>query len=114
MTDVTPLLIAYFTVSVIPIPSSSFTANITKGCPPVKIDLTANPYNTAFSYSWNLGNGQSAVGYSTSVTYTSAGYYNVSLTVSNRACTSTSTYTNYIHIFKCILIQLLILLRIHG
>ncbi|GIV26717.1 MAG: hypothetical protein KatS3mg027_0531 [Bacteroidia bacterium] len=90
---------AYFTVSVTPIPPSSFTANITKGCPPVKVDFTANPYNSAFSYSWNLGNGQTSVGYSTSTTYTAASYYDVSLTVSNGNCISSTTYTNYIQVY---------------
>ncbi len=90
---------AYFTVSVTPIPSSSFTANITKGCPPVKVDFTANPYNSTFTYSWNLGNGQTAVGYSVSTTYTAAGYYDVSLIVSNGNCTSSTTYSNYIQVY---------------
>lgn len=90
---------AYFTVSVTPIPVSSFTADITKGCPPIQVNLIANNYNSAFTYSWNLGNGQTASGYSVSTTYTATGNYNVSLTVSGGNCSSTTTYSNYIQVY---------------
>ncbi|GAB4453976.1 MAG: hypothetical protein OHK0036_17290 [Bacteroidia bacterium] len=90
---------AYFTVSVTPSPPSTFTADITKGCPPVHVNFTADYYNTSFTYSWNLGNGQTATGYSVSTTYSNTGYYDVSLTVSNGACSSSTTYTNYIQVY---------------
>ncbi len=90
---------AYFTVSVIPVPVSSFTADITKGCPPVRVNFMANHYNSAYTYSWNFGNGQTAGGYSASTIYTGTGYYNVSLTVSNGLCSSATTYSNYIEVY---------------
>jgi gliding motility-associated-like protein len=84
---------------VIPVPVSSFTADITKGCPPVRVNFMANHYNSAYTYSWNFGNGQTAGGYSASTIYTGTGYYNVSLTVSNGLCSSATTYSNYIEVY---------------
>lgn len=90
---------AYFTVSVTPTPVSTFSADFTKGCPPLKVNFTANNYNPSFTYSWNFGNGQTASGYSVSTTYTATGYYNVSLTVSNGACSSVTSYSNFIQVY---------------
>ncbi|HPQ07765.1 MAG TPA: PKD domain-containing protein [Bacteroidia bacterium] len=90
---------AYFTVSVSPTPVSTFTSDFTKGCLPLNVIFTANNYNPSYTYTWNFGNGQSATGYSVSTTYTNVGYYDVSLTVSNSGCSSTTTYSNYIQVY---------------
>lgn len=89
----------YFSVNVTAAPVSSFTADITKGCPPVRVNFVASNYNSAYTYTWNLGNGQTATGYSVSSNYSNVGYYDVSLTVSNGACASSTSYSNYIQVY---------------
>lgn len=94
-----PITYAYFNVNVTPQPPSSFTANITKGCPPVRVEFMANPYNPAFTYTWNFGNGQTSTNYSAVAVYNTPGHYSVTLTTSNGVCSSITTYSNYIEVY---------------
>lgn len=60
--------------------------------------FTSN-FETATSYQWNFGDGQSASGKTTSHQYTSAGNYNISVTVeTSSGCSYTTTENNAVQL----------------
>jgi len=82
-------------------PSASFTATSVTAGSATTFDASASttPVGSIVSYSWNFGDGSSAVTSSatTSHTYSAAGSYSASLTVTNSAGTSTaSVWTSYV------------------
>ena len=87
-------------ITVYPVPSARFTANITQGCAPLTVNFTSQstavPPATLTGYSWNFGDGTSIVQNPTH-TYTLPGVYTVSLTVTDsQGCDSTKTKYFYI------------------
>lgn len=79
-------------------PVAVITALPTSGPAPLLVQLGSlgsnDPDGTITSYAWNFGNGQNASGTTTQVSYTSAGTYTVTLTVTdNRGATGTATET---------------------
>ncbi len=75
-------------------PNASFTYSLSSTEVPATINVDASsssdPDYDALTYSWSFGNGNSATGVTAQNTYTSAGDYNITLTVVD-VCGSTST-----------------------
>ena len=93
--------INYITVS--PAPSAGFSANLTTACAPATIqftDLSTTPPGiTILSWEWNFGDGGTSTLQNPSHTYTSTGFYTVSLKItSSTGCNSTAVIGNYIRI----------------
>jgi len=85
----------YITVSEAPV--ADFNATPTSGCAPLPVNFTDNSTGSPTSWSWDFGDGDTSNLQNPPHTYTSAGTYTVSLTVSN-ACGSddeTKTVTVY-------------------
>jgi len=79
-------------------PAANFSANVTSGCAPLTVQFTDTSTGSPTTWSWNFGDGSNSTLQSPSHQYTSAGTYNVSLTVSNACGSNTTTQTNYITI----------------
>jgi gliding motility-associated-like protein len=88
------------TITIFPEPSSSFTASTQTGCPGTSICFTntALPGSTT-TYQWSFGDGQTSTAASPCNVYSTAGNYNVGLSVTANGCSTDSNATNYIKIF---------------
>ncbi|HEX2629999.1 MAG TPA: PKD domain-containing protein, partial [Chitinophagaceae bacterium] len=92
----------YIVVS--PGPTAQFTANITTACVPATIQFTDQSSvpaggGTITSWSWSFGDGNTSNLQNPSHTYTSTGFYTISLTVTtSTGCSSTTALGNYIRI----------------
>lgn len=84
-------------VSVAPIPTVTFTPNVTSGCAPLTVNLT-NTTAGANNCVWSISNGYVANGCGTiSTTFTAPGCYDVTLTTTSaNGCTNSLTSTNLI------------------
>jgi gliding motility-associated-like protein len=84
--------------------SCSFTADTTHGCSPLQVRFTdlSSGGGTIIYRNWDFGNGGFSVGNNASPSrlYTTPGVYTVKLTVSDGTDTATTTYTNYIQVFR--------------
>ncbi|MFM8596808.1 MAG: gliding motility-associated C-terminal domain-containing protein, partial [Flavobacteriales bacterium] len=79
----------FSTITVIPLPISTFSASTTGGCLPVEVTFTPD-FSNYDAYSWesnalNIGSGNSLT-----YTYNVAGSYMISLTTTSNGCTSTT------------------------
>ena len=79
-------------------PSANFSANPTTGNAPLSVNFTDESTGTITSWNWNFGDGASSAIQNPSHTYTNAGTYSVSLTVSGPGGSDTETKTHYISI----------------
>ena len=79
------------------LPTADFSSKITSGPSPLSIQFTDLSKN-AVSWKWNFGDGASSTQQNSEHTYSAAGNYTVTLTVSNTAGTDTKTETNYIKV----------------
>ncbi|MBY0479470.1 MAG: PKD domain-containing protein [Chitinophagaceae bacterium] len=90
----------YITVSAPPVPE--FTANVTSGCFPLRVqftDLSDPGFGPITSWSWAFGNGATSTLQNPFYTYTTSGTFFVSLTVTNSAgCTKTIVKPAYINV----------------
>ncbi|WP_321508609.1 PKD domain-containing protein [uncultured Methanoregula sp.] len=77
-------------------PVAYFVSNVTSGTEPVAVQFLDTSTNSPTSAVWAFGDGSTAAGPSPSHTYTSAGVYTVTLTVTNAAGSNTVTRTGYI------------------
>lgn len=77
-------------------PVASFTANVLTGNSPLLVSFTDMSNNNPTSWSWNFGDSSSSLSQNPTHTYTSAGVYTVSLTVSNTNGSNVYTRTGYI------------------
>ncbi len=86
-------------VTVNPLPSVSFAATETSGCAPFIADFT-NTGTPGVSCLWNFGDGQTSTTCgAASNNYTSAGLYDVTLTITDaNGCSNAVTYTDYMNI----------------
>ncbi len=83
---------AVVSVSVFPIPNAAFTPNIFSGQVPATVIFTNASTGTSLSNYWNFGNGDTSRQVSPSETYSSAGTYDVILTViDNHGCLDTAS-----------------------
>jgi gliding motility-associated-like protein len=85
------------TVTVLPLPNSTFTADVTEGCVPLLVNLSADVLNNS-SYSWQTSNQLSASGEQANLVFNTNGIYSVSLTTTLNGCSSTSTIANLISV----------------
>ncbi len=92
-------------ITVYPQPVVSFSASDTAFCPntPITFSSTSTSGGVAgpLTYLWNFGDGGSATTATPTHTYTSSGYYNVTLFVTNaQGCVASLTRTAYIHVYN--------------
>src|SRR6476646_9276989 len=78
------------------VPVANFSAIPLSSCSPMVAQFTDLSTGSPTSWSWNLGNGTTSTLQNPSTTYTTAGSYTVTLTVSNANGTDTKVITNYI------------------
>lgn len=92
--------IDYITVN--PSPTANFVANLTLACLPATIRFTDQSTSGAgviTNWSWDFGDGNVSFVQNPSHTYTSTGFYTVTLRVtSNTGCTAVRTRTSYIRV----------------
>ncbi|EDN70392.1 surface layer protein [Beggiatoa sp. PS] len=83
-----------------PVPTASFTAIPTSGDAPLTVSLdgsqSTSPSGTITSYQWQSSDGQAKSGQNTSMTYTQAGTYTISLIVTDSAGLSSTSTTQTI------------------
>lgn len=82
-------------------PTVNYTSNITQGCSvPLAVNFTDLSSGGGTVFNWNFGDGNSSAAQNPSHTYTAAGSYTVTLTVSNAAgaCSDSLKQNNYINI----------------
>jgi gliding motility-associated-like protein len=94
-------------ITVFPSPAASFTANITTACVPANIQFTDQSIVPAgggiiTAWSWNFGDGSAnSTSQNPSHTYTTAGFYTVSLLItSSTGCQSFTSIGRYIRIIN--------------
>ncbi|MCW5908632.1 MAG: PKD domain-containing protein [Chitinophagales bacterium] len=82
-------------------PTASFTSNNTTTCSGGTISFTSTSTGNPTSYSWSFPGGtpSSSTSANPTVTYNTAGTYNVSLTVYNANGSNNSTQNNYITVY---------------
>lgn len=85
-------------VTVVSMPTAGFSASLTEGCAPFTIQFTNESSANATTFQWSFPGGtpSSSTAANPSVTYSSAGVYNVTLTVSNAAGSNTVTQTDLV------------------
>lgn len=83
------------TVTVLPQPISSFTADVLQGCVPLSVSLSADIGNYS-SYTWETSNQLSASGELATLTFNTNGTFSISLTTTLNGCSSTTTIPNMI------------------
>lgn len=92
--------IDYITVN--PSPVANFAANLTLACLPARIQFTDGSTSAAgsiVSWDWDFGDGNTSTQQNPSHTYTSTGFYTVTLrVVSSTGCTAVRTRTSYIRV----------------
>jgi serine protease len=79
-------------------PVANFSGTPTSGCAPLAVGFTDLSTNTPTGWSWTFGDGGTSTAQNPSHTYTSAGTYTVSLTVTNAYGSDGETKTGYITI----------------
>jgi PKD repeat protein/C1A family cysteine protease len=77
-------------------PTAEFTADVTKGDAPLTVEFTDLSMNNPTSWSWDFGDDGTSDTQNSSHTYSDAGIYTVSLTVTNAGGSDTETKTDYI------------------
>jgi len=78
------------------VPVANFAASTTNGYELASIQFTDTSTNNPSSWSWNFGDGTTSTLQNPSHTYSSAGIYTVTLTVTNSKGTNTVTKSGYI------------------
>jgi PKD repeat protein len=76
--------------------TADFTASPTSGTAPLAVSFTDVSTGGPTSWSWNFGDGNTSTQQNPTHTYSTAGTYSVSLTVSNATGSATAGKTNYI------------------
>lgn len=84
-------------ITINPLPTPSFTADVTTGCAPLAVNFT-NTSGAGTTFDWDFGNGNTFTGANPpQQQYTADGSYTVSLTMTDaNGCTATTTMTNMI------------------
>lgn len=85
------------TITVNPLPISTFSGSPLTGCIPLEVTLLADD-NSNTSYSWSASNGLTGTGAQSSLTFTSGGVYDITLTAGLNGCFTTTTLNNYIEV----------------
>ncbi|MEP6625809.1 MAG: PKD domain-containing protein, partial [Acidimicrobiia bacterium] len=79
-------------------PTASFTASPTVGTAPVATTFIDRSTGVPTSWIWNFGDGSTSTVARPTHTYTSAGIYSVTLTVTNATGTATTTQPNLVNV----------------
>jgi gliding motility-associated-like protein len=89
-------------ITVFPSPTPNFSADITLGCVPVRVnftDLSTTPLGTIVSWDWDFGDGATSTLKNPSHNYTNTGFYTITLTVtSSTGCKRTVSRGRYIRV----------------
>ena len=80
------------------VPVANFTASTTTGVAPLAMNFTSTSTGTISTYAWTFGDGTASNSQNPAKTYSSAGTYTVSLTVSGAAGSNTKTVAGYIRV----------------
>jgi len=80
-------------------PIAAFNATPTSGCAPLTVNFTDQSTGNITSWGWTFGDGGTSTLQNPSHQYTSAGSYNVTLTVSVACGSDNETKTNYITVY---------------
>lgn len=93
--------VATFDVVVNPLPIVTFISTVNNGCAPVKVIFT-NTGDAGSSCEWDLGDGSVSLSCGTvSHTYSNAGSYDVTLSITNaNGCSNSATYYDYIDVYE--------------
>jgi len=83
-----------------PPPAAEFSGSPTSGDAPLTVQFTDLSTGSITGWSWTFGDGGTSTARNPAYTYTAAGAYTVSLTVSGPSGSNTATRTNYITVFK--------------
>jgi PKD repeat protein len=79
------------------VPAGGFLADVLEGNAGMTVQFTDQSLGMVSSWLWNFGDGTTSTEQNPTHVYASAGYYTVSLTVSNSAGSYTKTMSQYIH-----------------
>ncbi len=83
---------------ILKVPVAAFSASSTSGYSPLTVNFTDNSTGTQTSCKWSFGDGTSSTQKNPSHTYSKAGNYTVTLTVSNAAGSNAITKASYISV----------------
>jgi PKD repeat protein len=96
LSDYFPLVIPKPPAPVLPV--AKFSSNNTSGNVPLNVAFTDTSTGTPTKWNWNFGDGTYSTVHNPVHTYSAAGNYAVTLTVSNAAGSNTTTKSNYIKV----------------
>jgi gliding motility-associated-like protein len=85
------------TVTVLPLPISTFAANVLQGCVPLSVNFSADVSNNT-SYNWQTSNQLSGSGAQTTLDFQVNGAFSVTLTATLNGCSSSTTIANMIEV----------------
>jgi gliding motility-associated-like protein len=85
------------TITVNPLPISTFSGSPLTGCIPLEVTLIADD-NSNTSYSWLASNGLTGTGAQSILTFTSGGVYDITLIAALNGCFKTTTLNNYVEV----------------
>ena len=82
-------------VTVLPLPISTFSADVLQGCVPLSVNFSADVSNNT-AYTWQTSNQMTATGAQANLEFDINGLFSVSLTATLNGCTNTTTISNMI------------------
>jgi gliding motility-associated-like protein len=85
------------TITVLPLPISTFSANVLQGCVPLSVGFSADVLNNT-TYAWQTSNQLSASGPQATLDFQINGSFSVTLTATLNGCSSTTTVANMIEV----------------
>jgi gliding motility-associated-like protein len=85
------------TITVLPLPISTFSANVLQGCVPLSVNFSADVSNNT-SYTWQTSNQLTASGAQTTLDFQVNGVFSVTLSATLNGCSSTTTIANMIEV----------------
>jgi gliding motility-associated-like protein len=85
------------TITVLPLPISTFSANVLQGCVPLSVDFSADVLNNT-SYTWQTSNQLNASGAQTTLDFQINGSFSVTLSATLNGCSSSTTIANMIEV----------------
>lgn len=85
------------TITVLPLPISTFSANVLQGCVPLSVNFSADVNNNT-SYTWQTSNQLSGSGAQTTLDFQVNGVFSVTLSATLNGCSSTTTIANMIEV----------------
>lgn len=88
----------YITVSSLSSPAAGFSAEPTEGYAPLTVQFADKSQGTVSSYAWDFSDGNTSAAQNPLHTYSDAGDYTVTLTVTGPGGSNSTTKTGYIHV----------------